>query len=79
MSKGITQWLALYRRALQESDPAQLTIRITEAQRAIRRRARELWYGEKTDIQERQRLDAASYFLRLLRTMGGKKCQESNP
>jgi hypothetical protein len=59
-------WSELYRRALLESDPSLLPARIEEARKAIRVRARELWYGGSLETKERHDLDAALRFLGLM-------------
>jgi hypothetical protein len=66
-------WLTLYREAVFEQDPEQLRVRVAHAQHAIRSRARELWYGGAKDGAERRRMDAASHFLGILRTIGTNK------
>ena len=60
-------WSALYKQAIRESDRCLLPARIDEASEAIRRRSRELWYEGAFETMERHELDAALYFLRLLR------------
>ena len=59
-------WSELYRRALLESDRTLLPARIEEARKAIRVRARELWYGGSPETKERHDLDAALRFLGLI-------------
>jgi len=66
-------WLTLYREAVLEQNPEQLSARIARAQHAIRSRARELWYGGAKDSAERRRMDAASHFLGILHTIGTDK------
>jgi hypothetical protein len=60
------RWSELYRRALLESDRSLLPARIEEARRAIRSRARELWYAGSPETKERHDLDAALRFLGLM-------------
>jgi hypothetical protein len=48
-------------------------MRIEAANQAIRFRVCEMWQLGPTDARERSQLDAASYFLGLLRTIAGKK------
>ena len=60
-------WSELYRRALLESDRSLLPARIEEARKAIRVRARELWYAGSPETKERHDLDAALRFLGLMR------------
>jgi hypothetical protein len=63
----------LYRLAVLESDPAKLPMRIDDARKAIRWRVCELWDLGAIDTCERSQLDAASYFLGLLRMIAAKK------
>ena len=65
VAKG--SWPQLYKKALLESDRRRLPARIEEAQIAIQHRARELWYGTSPITRERNDLDNALHFLRLLR------------
>ncbi len=65
-----TKWLTLYREAILERDPEKVRKRVSRAQQAIRRRARELWYGRVLDSAERLQMDAASCHLRLLCRIG---------
>lgn len=64
------EWRALYREALMEPDPTQLNSRIEEANKAIQRRAMELWYVGVPETRERRELDTALHFLSLLATIG---------
>ena len=66
-------WRELYREALFEADRDKVPVRIDVASQAIRCRLCELWQLGPTDIRERSELDAAAYFLGLLRSMSGKK------
>jgi len=61
-----TNWLMLYREAVFEQDPKQLRVRAAEAQHAIHRRTRELWYAGTRDATERRRMDVAAHFLGIL-------------
>jgi hypothetical protein len=70
---SISNWRALYREALHEPDPGKMRLRIAEAQRTIRKRARELWYEAAPDTRERRQMDAAFRFLALLNTAGANK------
>jgi hypothetical protein len=63
-------WLLLYREAILEPDPQKAKLRIHEAQTAIGRRARELWYARVLDTNERRQMDAAAQLLGILRTIG---------
>ena len=67
---GSKNWLILYREAVLEPDPRKSRSRIIQAQRAIAHRARELWYGGAKETTERQKMDAASHLLRVLRAIG---------
>ncbi len=60
-------WHELYREALQESDPARSPALIEEAYRAAQHRALELWNARSPETKERHELDAALYFLCLLK------------
>jgi hypothetical protein len=72
-SEGNLNWLALYKEAVLEKDRRKARTRVTQAQAAIRLRARELWYGGATDTSERRQMDAAAHFLGLLRLIGEEK------
>jgi hypothetical protein len=61
------EWRELYREALLESDPTRVPILIEEAYQAVQRRTLELWYACCPETKERHELDAALYFLGLLR------------
>jgi len=63
-------WRKLYREALTEPDPTRVPALIDEASKAIQHRALELWYANSTEMKERHDLDAALYFLGLLRMVG---------
>jgi hypothetical protein len=56
----------LYKEALLEANPVKLEIRVSQAQHAIRERARELWYAETHQTTERCELQRALRSLRLL-------------
>lgn len=68
MSKTPTEneWRDLYRDALMEADPMLVPNRIEEANRAIQRRAMELWYIGVPETNERHELHTALHFLNLL-------------
>jgi hypothetical protein len=68
-----TNWQQLYRLAVFESDPEKLPLCIEEACEAIRWRVSELWDLGAVDSCERSQLDAASYFLGLLRMIAARK------
>lgn len=61
-------WHDLYRRAMEEPDPALLELRITEAQRSVQKRARQLWYEKSGEIKERAALNSAANLLEMLRS-----------
>jgi hypothetical protein len=76
---GIDQnehWTELYRRALFEEDRDKLPLLLDQAQRAIQERVRELWYsptrGQNVSEKERRELDAAAYYLAVLRSLEAK-------
>jgi hypothetical protein len=66
-------WRELYREALFEADCDKVLVRIDVANQAIRCRLFELWQLGPADVRERSELDAAAYFLGLLRSMSGRK------
>ena len=61
-------WKDLYQAALLESDLNQLTERIAEAETALVRRARELFYAPEDNGEEVERLDYAMCALHALRS-----------
>jgi len=61
------QWRYLYHSAILETDKSVLAQRVSEAEKAIVERGRELFYGASTP-EEREALDDALYILRALRT-----------
>jgi hypothetical protein len=75
-SSAEKDWLLLYKKAVLESDPKKMKTRITQAQNAIRERARELWYSETGETAERRDLQTALRFLRVLLTFG-KLCDST--
>lgn len=66
-------WLELYREAVLEPDRKKMRTLVAQAHSAIQSRARELWYAGSPVTGERRRLDAASNFLGILRTIGDDK------
>ena len=62
-------WLELYREVVLEPDRKKMSTLVAQAHRAIQSRTKELWYAGSPDTGERHQLDAASNFLRILRTM----------
>ena len=65
-----SDWKALYRAAIHETDKNQLHQRICEAERAVLSRGRELLY-EHGVTEEREQLDDALYALRAYRNASG--------
>lgn len=61
------KWPELYKEALLEPDYSRLPDLIDDAERAIQRRAMEIWYGGALESKELQDLDSALRFLELLR------------
>lgn len=61
-------WHDLYRRAMQEPDPALLELRIREAQQSVQNRARQLWYEKSGETKEREALSSAAHLLEVLRS-----------
>ena len=72
-SDGNQHWLALYREAVLEPDRKKVKTRVVQAQVAIQRRARELWYARAPETSERHQMDAAVHFLGILRLIGEEK------
>ena len=74
VSRKYEKWAELYQKALFEDDSSALHVRVEAAQHAIQERARELWNassaGRPIDLQERNELETAMYFLKLLRSIG---------
>ncbi len=62
-------WRELYKRALLEPDPRKLPNRIDLAHKAIRSRARQLWYAGSCETREQCQMDAASKLLGMLRML----------
>jgi hypothetical protein len=61
-------WRDLYTAALFETDKDRLPLRIADAEKAIVRRARELFSAGADTIEEDQALDDALYALRALQS-----------
>jgi hypothetical protein len=59
-------WRELYTAALFETDPMRITVRISEAEKAIMARAGELFSTGADMIEEGEALDDAMYALRAL-------------
>ncbi len=66
-SKSRSSWHALYRAALFETDRNRVTERITEAEKAIRNRVKELFVTTSDHIEEDLVLEDALYGLHALR------------
>ena len=67
VSSGQQDWRKLYVTALFEPDRLQLPSRISEAERALVLRARELFAMHVDDCEEGQAIDDALYALKALR------------
>jgi hypothetical protein len=61
-------WSELYRAALFEIDKGKREQRIDDARRALLWRARELFYADKEDFEERQAVNAAIYALHVFQS-----------
>ena len=63
MSRAPTpnNWRELYSDALEDFDPA----RIEETQKAVQRRALEIWFAGSPESKERREIASAIYFLNL--------------
>ena len=72
IEKG-ADWREIYNLALFETNPVMLSIRKEDARSVVRSRILELWGSGTIDIDERSQLDAALYFLGLLRAIAMKK------
>lgn len=68
LSPGLWSWRDLYVAALFETDTNRVPARIAEAEKAIVRRARELFSEGNDTIEEDQALDDALYALRALQS-----------
>lgn len=68
MTSGRKDWQELYREAVLESDPEVIDTRIAAAQSAIGERRKKLWNRGERATYEVNKLEAASYFLELLKT-----------
>jgi hypothetical protein len=70
-------WGELYRRALFEEDRNKLPLSLEQAHQAVQQRVRELWYspadGRNVTDKERRELDAAAYYLGLLRSLEARQ------
>jgi hypothetical protein len=64
-------WYQLYRVALFETDKQEIPMRIAEAEKAIRERARQLFATSTDNVEEDQALDDALYALRALQSCLG--------
>jgi len=61
-------WRTLYRAAILEPDLAKIPNRITEAEKEIVQRARELFQENRNNIDEQQALDSAMCSLHVFRS-----------
>jgi DNA-binding PadR family transcriptional regulator len=61
-------WRDPYVAALMEADNDRMSVRITDAERVMLERARELFQASGDNIQEEEALDDALYALRALKT-----------
>lgn len=68
-----TNWRALYQAALFETDREKLPHRISEAEKAVLHRMKELFHESGDHIEEDLILDDALYALRALRTCTAHK------
>jgi len=66
-------WRELYEEAILENDSDKISIRISEAQKAIQERTLQLWYQESLGPPERERLHTASRSLEVLRICGERR------
>ena len=70
-------WTELYRRALFEEDRDKLPALLEQAHQAVQARVRELWYSptewQNVCEKERRELDAAAYYLGLLKSLEVRK------
>ena len=77
MINDTAHWSELYRKALFEEDRSKLPSLLEQADRAVQQRIRELWYSrapaQKLLEKERRELDAAAYYLGLLRSLQARK------
>ena len=64
-------WQVMYREVLLESDASKVPGLIEQAYRAAQHRALELWYAGSSETKERHEVDAAIYFLGLLKLSRG--------
>ncbi len=62
-----TEWKSLYRAAILEQDRSLVPQRVSQAEQAVLRRGRELFYGHGTP-EEGEALEDALYALRAYRT-----------
>jgi hypothetical protein len=62
-----TEWRTLYRAAILEKNNSVIPEKVSEAERAVLARGRELFYGEGT-LEEKEVLEDALYALRAFRS-----------
>jgi len=65
-------WKESYKAAIFEDDSAKIPQRIAEAERALAARAAEPFGAAENQVRERQAMENAMYFLRLLRKIEGR-------
>ena len=63
----LNRWKTLYRAAILETNKGLLPQRVSEAEKAVRARGREIFYGNGTS-EEKEALEDALYALRAFRT-----------
>ncbi|HET7208924.1 MAG TPA: hypothetical protein VFI95_20265 [Terriglobales bacterium] len=75
--KNKETWAELYRKALFEEDRDKLPALLEQAFQAVQERVRELWYSpsgaQSVAENERRELDAAAYYLGLLKSLESRK------
>ena len=62
-----TDWRALYRAAILETNKSVIALRVSEAEKALLARRRELFYDDTT-LDEKEALEDALYALRAFKT-----------
>ena len=62
-----SDWRALYRAAILETNKSVLALRVSEAEKALIARRRELFYDDTT-FEEKEALEDALYALRAFKT-----------
>jgi hypothetical protein len=72
LSPSSGDWKEFYKAAIFEDDSAKIPQRIAEAERALAARAAEPFSVAENQVRERQAMENAMYFLRLLRKIEGR-------